>query len=202
MRLVQPVLHVMNDRARGNGCTEGLLLGTTAHLRARYAGTSREMSFSVSGSLLSCGRRRRVVGTLWPVASRAADLGIVPPPTGERKVPRPGNAPSNGALRLLRRRGVPVVKSILGSFFLGHRQTGRQLNGGQTNAREVHIELPEGADARQLAREIQNRLSALNAVESAEAQTAIDSHGRRDRHRYRHHGVDHQRFEQTLYAAG
>jgi hypothetical protein len=34
----------------------------------------------------------------------------------------------------------------------------------------MHVELPKGADARQLAREIQNRLSALNAVESVEAQ--------------------------------
>ena len=172
---MQPVLHVMNDRARGNDCTERLLLGTTAHLRARYAGTSREMSFSVSGSLLPCGRtarRRDAMASRKP--SRAADLGIVPLPTGERKVPRPGNAPSNGALRLLRGAGVLSRKIYFGLILsLGHRQTGRQLNGGQTNAREVHVELPEGADARQLAREIQNRLSALNAVESAEAQPQL-----------------------------
>jgi hypothetical protein len=34
----------------------------------------------------------------------------------------------------------------------------------------MHVELPKGADAQQLAKEIQKRLSTLNDVESAEAQ--------------------------------
>jgi hypothetical protein len=34
----------------------------------------------------------------------------------------------------------------------------------------MHVELPKGADAQQLSKEIQKRLSALNAVESVEAQ--------------------------------
>jgi len=34
----------------------------------------------------------------------------------------------------------------------------------------MHVELPEGADAQQLAKEIENRLSALEDVESVEAQ--------------------------------
>jgi hypothetical protein len=34
----------------------------------------------------------------------------------------------------------------------------------------MHIELPKGADAQQLAKEIQARLSTLSGVESAEAQ--------------------------------
>jgi CHAT domain-containing protein len=37
--------------------------------------------------------------------SRAADLGIVPRPTGEWKVPRPGNGAPKGDLRLPRKRG-------------------------------------------------------------------------------------------------
>jgi len=99
-----------------------------------------------AGSLLSGGRAacpRNAMASLKP--SRAADLGIVPLSWRAESAATPNRRFKRRSAITSQARVFSVVKSILGLILLSAAADGRRLSGGQTNARERHVELPKEA---------------------------------------------------------